>query len=184
MLYFLVEDIKYSRKGRINMLQEEFNDVYSKFKLHFYQNLFEKWKDREASLTTVETFCMEIIHYLGEPTVNEFATMANISSPNAAYKINNLVKKGYIKKKRSTHDRREYHLQVTKKYEKYYEMNYSYVTTVMERVYKRFTPEELEVMEKILNVMSEELMPEIKKTRIPDKYVNANIDDMLKIRRS
>ena len=65
------------------MLQEAFNRVYMKFKLHFYQKVFEKLQDREASLTTVETFCMEIIYALGNPTVAEFAKIANISSPNS-----------------------------------------------------------------------------------------------------
>ena len=43
------------------MLEEQFYNVYTKFKLHFFQNVFEKWQNREASLTTVETFCMEIM---------------------------------------------------------------------------------------------------------------------------
>ena len=38
------------------VLQQAFTRVYSKFKLHFYQKVFEKFKDREATLTTVETF--------------------------------------------------------------------------------------------------------------------------------
>ena len=46
------------------MLEEQFYNVYTKFKLHFFQNVFEKWQNREASLTTVETFCMEIIYYI------------------------------------------------------------------------------------------------------------------------
>ena len=76
------------------MLQDSFSKVYTKFKMHFYQKMFEKLQERETSLTTVETFCMEIIYALDKPTVAQFADMANISSPNAAYKINNLVKKG------------------------------------------------------------------------------------------
>ncbi|MGN0243521.1 MAG: MarR family transcriptional regulator, partial [Lachnospiraceae bacterium] len=98
------------------MLQQSFDRVYSKFKLHFYQKVFEKWQDREASLTTVETFCMEIIYAMHNPTINEFAQVANLSSPNAAYKVNNLVKKGYLQKIQSEEDKREYHLQVTQKY--------------------------------------------------------------------
>lgn len=143
------------------MLQEAFNNVYTKFKLHFYQKVFEKWQDREASLTTVETFCMEIIYAMKNPTVNEFAQIANISSPNAAYKINNLVKKGYLRKVQSQTDRREYHLEVTEKYLGYYNISYQYMDTVMERIQKRFSREELELMEKILVVMNDELMPEI-----------------------
>lgn len=143
------------------MLQDSFNNVYTKFKLHFYRKVFERWQEREASLTTVETFCMEIIYAIKNPTVNEFANMANLSSPNAAYKINNLIKKGYLKKVQSTEDKREYHLEVTEKYLNYYNISYQYLKTVMDRVEKRFSKEELQTLEKILDVMNEELMPEI-----------------------
>ena len=40
------------------MLKQAFFEVYTKFKLHFYQEIFRRFQDREASLTTVETFCM------------------------------------------------------------------------------------------------------------------------------
>lgn len=143
------------------MLQDAFERVYSKFKLHFYQKVFEKIQNREMSLTTVETFCMEIIYSMGNPTINEFARIANISSPNAAYKINNLIKKGYVRKVQSTTDKREYHLEATEKYLNYYNISYQYMKTVMERIRERFTPEELEIMERILVIMDEELMPEI-----------------------
>jgi hypothetical protein len=69
------------------MLEQKFAEVYTKFKLHFYLETFERFQRREASLTTVETFAMETIQALGEPTVNEFASFMKISSPNAAYKV-------------------------------------------------------------------------------------------------
>ena len=143
-------------------LQEAFTNVYMKFKLHFYQKVFERLQDREATLTTVETFCMEIIYALNHPTIAEFARIANISSPNAAYKINNLVKKGYLKKVRSVHDKREYHLEVTEKYLNYYNISYNYMDTVMQRIESRFSPDEMDTLIKVLEVMGEELMPEIK----------------------
>ena len=95
------------------MLRDAFFTVYTKFKLHFYQEIFSRFQDREASLTTVETFCMEAIQALGSPTVNEFATFMRISPPNAAYKVNSLIRKGYIRKVQSPDDRREYHLEIT-----------------------------------------------------------------------
>ena len=98
------------------MLRDAFFSVYTKFKLHFYQEIFQRFQSREASLTTVETFCMETILALGNPTINEFASFMRISSPNAAYKVNSLIKKGYVRKVQSEEDRREYHLQVTQKY--------------------------------------------------------------------
>ena len=143
------------------MLREEFSRVYAKFKLHFYQKVFEKIQDKEVSLTTVETFCMEIINAANGPTVNEFAKIANLSSPNAAYKVNNLMKKGYLEKVQSTEDKREYHLFVTQKYLDYYNISYQYLDTVMNRLEGRFTEKEMETVKKVLKVMDEELMPEI-----------------------
>ena len=143
------------------MLRDEFSRVYSKFKLHFYQKVFERIEGRETSLTTVETFCMEIIYAANGPTVNEFAKLANLSSPNAAYKVNNLMKKGYLEKIQSTEDKREYHLYVTQKYLDYYNISYQYLNTVLERLEGRFTKEELDTFTQILKVMDEELMPEI-----------------------
>ena len=49
------------------MLEQRFETVYTKFKLHFYQEIFERFQNREASLTTVETFAMETIQALGLP---------------------------------------------------------------------------------------------------------------------
>ncbi|NCE63541.1 MarR family transcriptional regulator [Pseudoflavonifractor sp. 524-17] len=143
------------------MLEQDFNEVYTKFKLHFYQAVFSRFQKREASLTTVETFCMEIIMALGRPTINEFARFVNISPPNAAYKVNSLIQKGYVRKEQSPADKREYHLEVTSKYIDYYNISYRYLSTVMERIKRRFSPEKVRELEEMLQVISDELMPEI-----------------------
>ena len=143
------------------MLEQAFNEVYTKFKLHFYRSVFGRFQNREASLTTVETFCMEIIMALGEPTVNEFSSFVGISAPNAAYKINNLIQKGYVRKEQSETDKREYHLVVTQKYIDYYNISYGYLSTVMDRIKARFPAEDVAKIEEMLNVISDELMPEI-----------------------
>lgn len=144
------------------MLKTSFSNVYMKFKLYFYKKVFERWQDREVTLTTVETFCMEIIYALGKPTVNEFASVINISSPNAAYKVNNLIKKGYLNKIQSENDKREYHLEVTDKYLEYYNITYNYMDVVMKRIEDRLEPDELKTLEKVLKIIDEELMPEVK----------------------
>ncbi len=143
------------------MLEKAFEDVYEKFKLNFYKKVFEKWNDREASLTTVESFCMEVIYALGNPTVAEFANFISISSPNAAYKVNNLVKKGYLEKIQSPHDKREYHLKVTEKYMNYYNISYSYIQLVMKRIEERFSRKQVEELTEILEITANELMPEV-----------------------
>ena len=143
------------------MLEKSFDRIYTKFKLHFYRAVFTRFQTREASLTAVETFCMEIIRALDEPTINEFASFANISSPNAAYKVNSLIRKGYVEKVQSPSDRREYHLRPTQKFIDYYNLSSAYVQEVMNRVRERFTPEEVAQMDRVLRIVGQELMPEV-----------------------
>ena len=104
---------------------------------------------------------METIVALGEPTVNEFSTFLGISPSNATYKINNLVQKGYVEKRQSKEDKREYHLVATQKYRDYYDISYHYLNTVMERIKKRFPDQDVGQLEEMLNIISQELMPEI-----------------------
>ena len=154
------------------MLEDAFQAVYTKFKLHFYQKVFHRFATREATLTTVESFCMEGIMALGEPTIAEFSRMMQISTPNAAYKIGSLVRKGYVEKIQSTTDRREYHLRPTQKYIDYYSISYSYLHTVIERVRERFSPEDVNKLEEMLTVINNELMPELQlppRKAAPDK---------------
>ena len=150
-----------NKRERNKVLEKSFDRIYTKFKLHFYQTVFTRFQTREASLTAVETFCMEIIRALDEPTINEFASFANISSPNAAYKVNSLIRKGYVEKVQSPNDRREYHLRPTQKFQDYYNLSSTYVRQVMDRVRERFTPEEVAQMDRVLEIVGQELMPEV-----------------------
>ena len=150
-----------SQGGRKKVLEKSFDRIYTKFKLHFYRAVFTRFQTREASLTAVETFCMEIIRALDEPTINEFASFANISSPNAAYKVNSLIRKGYVEKVQSPSDRREYHLRPTQKFRDYYDLSSAYVQEVMDRVREHFTPEEVAQMDRVLQIVGQELMPEV-----------------------
>ena len=147
------------------MLEQNFDLIYTKFKLHFYQAVFSRFQTQEASLTALETFCMEIIQALHEPTVNEFASFVHISSPNAAYKVNSLVRKGYLEKIQSSSDRREYHLRPTQKFHDYYNLSSVYIQEVMSRVKERFTPEEVAQMDRVLGIVGRELMPEVELKR-------------------
>lgn len=142
------------------MLEKQFAQVYDKFKLQFYRRVFELVRERDGSLSAMEAFSLEVIHMLGEPTVSQFADFLNISQSNATYKVNNLIKKGYILRQNSTVDRREYHLILSEKYFTYMNLYANYELTVMRRVKERFSDEEIAVFDRILQVMSDELMPE------------------------
>lgn len=147
--------------GGFGVLEKKFIRVYTKFKLHFYRETFARFQNREASLTTVESFAMEAIYALGNPTVRQFAEFMGISSSNAAYKTASLVRKGYLIKERSKTDAREYHLVPTQKYLDYYNVSADYVHIVMERIKKRFSAEDVTKIEEVLSVMSDELMSEV-----------------------
>lgn len=137
------------------------SEVYSKFRLHYYRDVFARIKSRELSLTTTEAYCVEIIGGLGNPTINEFANFIGISSPNATYKVNSLIKKGYVKKVQSKTDKREYHLAVTDRYYKYWNINEKYLDLVEKRLESVLTENEFSAFNQILCKISKELMPEI-----------------------
>lgn len=143
------------------MVEDIFAEVYDKFKLNFYRNIFQGFAKREASLTATETFCVEVIYALDRPTINQLGNFLQLSQPNIAYKVNNLVKKGYVKKIQSKEDKREYFLEVTEKFHNYYDIKNEYMLVVLKRVQEKFSDEEMKMFEHILKVMSEELMPEI-----------------------
>ncbi|MCI8609297.1 MAG: MarR family transcriptional regulator [Firmicutes bacterium] len=153
------------------MLEQSFAEIYTKFKMSLYSKVFRQLSGKEEGLSAVEVFCVEVIYALGRPTINEFASFARISPPNAAYKINNLVRKGYVIKQQSDDDKREYHLDVTEKYMNDYGITYDYMNVVMKRIRQRFSQEEVAQLEHVLKVISEELMLEVPLNRKFDETV-------------
>ena len=145
------------------MLETSFTGVYDKFKLQFYRKVFELVRERDGSLSAMEAFSLEVIKMLDHPTIGQFADFLNISQSNATYKVNNLIKKGYIQRTPSTTDRREYHLVLSEKYYKYIDLLSSYEQTVISRIKERFPAEDVARFDEMLCVISDELMPECSK---------------------
>ena len=142
------------------MIEKYFSEVYQKFKIHFYKGIFDRLGDRDSSLSASEAFAVEVIYAMDKPTVGEFADCIGVSRPNATYKVNSLIKKGYLEKIPSDFDKREYHLILTKKFHDYYAINEEYILNVLDRIKERFTPEEQKQFANMLKVISRELMPE------------------------
>ena len=145
------------------MLEKSFIEVYDKFKLQFYRKVFELVRERDGSLSAMEAFSLEVIKMLDEPTVGQFADFLNISQSNATYKVNSLIKKGYLERENSQSDRREYHLILSEKFYKYIDLLSSYEKTVMGRMRERFSDEDIKKFDEMLCVISEELMKECEK---------------------
>ncbi|MEA5051190.1 MAG: MarR family transcriptional regulator [Oscillospiraceae bacterium] len=106
-------------------------DLYRSLRLLHYRKLFSAIREKAGSLTATEAFSAEIIYLLDQPTVNKFARFIGISQPNATYKINALVEKGYVTKVPCRRDRRECRLAVTQKFLDYYGAHFLSFTGVL-----------------------------------------------------
>ena len=150
------------------MLEQLLGGVYTKFKMNFYRKIFSRFETREANLTAVETFCVEVIYALDAPTANEFARFVSISQSNATHKIQSLIKKGYVTKSQSPSDKREYVLNVTDRFFRYYDLSSAYLLTVAQRIRETFSKEDLARLERYLDTIYNVLMPEIQLGHPPE----------------
>ena len=155
--------------GRIAMFKESFKEVFDKFKFQFFCRIFDLVRERDGSLTAMEAFSLEIIDMLQAPTVSQFADFLDISQSNATYKVNSLIRKGYLVRRVSDLDRREAHLILSEKYRSYMSLLTAYEDKVMDRIADRFPQEDLDTFERILRTMSDELMPECAGIRLKTK---------------
>ncbi len=142
------------------MIEKSFTEVYDKFKLQFYRRVFDQVHERDGSLSAMEAFSLEVIFMLDRPTVGQFADFLKISQSNATYKVNSLIKKGYLERQNSQTDRREYHLVLSEKFYNYMSLLSSYEMTVIQRMKERFSEEDIAKFDEMLQIMSDELMPE------------------------
>ena len=101
-------------------IAEAVSELYKNLRLSHYRNLFGQLREKAGSLSATEAFSAEVIYLLDRPTIGEFAEFIGISQPNASYKVNSLVTKGYLERVNSDDDHREAHLHVTKKFLDYY----------------------------------------------------------------
>ena len=145
------------------MLERLFEKLYLQFRANYYRRMVKAIGVREGSLSATEGYCVEIIHLLDQPTVTQFASFLGISMPNANYKINSLVEKGYVVKVLSEEDRRVFRLRVTDKFLRYYGLNDQDNARLMRRIRETFDEAELKqlerVIERVLQLMTQEDEP-------------------------
>lgn len=131
----------------------DFEEIYRYLRLAHYQNLFATINEKPGSLSATEAFSVEVIYLLGEPTLGEFADFIGISQPNASYKVNALVSKGYITKESGENDKRECRLVVTRKFRDYYGSQVPDISGIT----KQFSQEENAVLLKLSQRISKEI---------------------------
>ncbi|MBQ9062059.1 MAG: MarR family transcriptional regulator [Eubacterium sp.] len=137
-------------------LKKKFEKIFIGATMNFFHEVFDKKGKPQEALTTSEVFSMEVIYSLGRPTVNQFARYLHLTSPNAAYKVNHLVQKGYLRKTQSQTDKRVYYLEPTEKYYSYYAINHSNVEQMFNRLSEELSDEEWTVFERILEIIEKD----------------------------
>ena len=139
------------------MLQDCILNLYHRLRLDSYRQLFGVISEKSGSLSATEAFSADIIHLLGEPTLGQFAETIGISQPNATYKVNNLVTKGYVEKLTSETDRREVRLKTIGKFDRYFNENGERLRAASERLNGQFSQEELTAAERVLTALLQDL---------------------------
>lgn len=142
------------------MLEESFITIIMKFKYLFYKRFYDNLNNKDSGLTSTEAFCLDAIYILNRPTITELAKFLKISNSNVAYRIMNLINKGYVKKIQSQFDKREYYLLTTNKYDKYYGIDNELLESVTSKLEMKLTREEIKKLDQSLRSVMEELEEE------------------------
>mgnify|MGYP000093632588 FL=1 len=142
------------------MLLQTLRQLYRRLRLTSYRRIFGSIRERSGSLSATEAFSADIIHLLGSPTISQFADTIGISQPNATYKINNLVAKGYVEKVPSPGDRREIRLQPAEKLRKYMERGEGGLEQAVQTLQKTYTDQQLELAARVLTTLLDEVEEE------------------------
>ena len=136
------------------MLVKEIIDLYKKSRLLTYQQMFGRIREKDGSLSATEAYAVDVIYLLGNPTITQLAETLGISQPNATYKVNNLVNKGYVIKTVSEDDKRECHLSVSDRFYKYYGNSTDFIQEAAAVLEKQYSPEELAQFSSMLQALT------------------------------
>lgn len=136
------------------MLSAQITELYKRFRLMTYRNLFGRIREKDGSLSATEAYTVDVIFLLENPTVTQLAEALGISQPNATYKVNNLVAKGYVVKTASEGDKRECRLQVCDRFYKYYGDLDHFTDKAVAALEREYSPEALETFGQMLQSLA------------------------------
>ncbi|EGC82733.1 MarR family winged helix-turn-helix transcriptional regulator [Anaerococcus prevotii] len=119
-------------------------DIVRKTKLHFYMSVFREFEDSDRPLSIEESMLLEVIDYLDRPSINDLVNFLHISQPNMSYKVNVLVKKGYVRKVKNNKDQRFLHVVLTEDYLSYKQKKKEFTKDAMTRAEEKLNQKEIE----------------------------------------
>jgi len=138
-------------------IAEAVSELYKNLRLSHYRNLFGQLREKAGSLSATEAFSAEVIYLLDRPTIGEFADFIGISQPNASYKVNSLVTKGYLERVSNDDDHREAHLLVTKKFLDYYGRQLPDMKNAVASAVSSFTEQEVQLLASLFRRLNRHL---------------------------
>ncbi|MBE7075898.1 MAG: MarR family transcriptional regulator [Clostridiales bacterium] len=136
-------------------LKKSVKKFFKKVQLIILKNMFSRIKDKEENLSSSEYFCLECIYLMNNPTISQFASFMDISSPNATYKVKQLIKKGFITKEKSPTDGREYLLVPTPKFYDFYQNKEDYV--LINDLKEQLGKKDAKKIDKIMKILTEQM---------------------------
>ena len=114
----------------------------------------EEIKSIELNDFSINSFkYIEEIHNLKSPTFIELANKLGYSKPTVTLMVANLIKKGYVTKTNSEHDKRVYYLSLTAKGEEVITSYKNIYIKFIDQVSKRFNEEEMNTLITLLKRM-------------------------------
>ena len=138
-------------------IAEAVSELYRNLRLSHYRNLFGQLREKAGSLSATEAFSAEVIYLLESPTIGEFADFLGISQPNASYKVNSLVTKGYLERVSNDEDHREAHLHVTKKFLDYYGRQLPDMKSAVSSALSSFTEQEIQLLARLFGKLNQQM---------------------------
>ena len=114
---------------------------------------------QEGKLTISEVFSLYLIDMMDGPTLKDYASAMGISQPNATYKINILVDKGFVEKTLSDSDRRETHLYTTRKAKKLFKDGEKSSEGLERTLRLKFTEEQLDTAKEVFDAVLSYMEP-------------------------
>ena len=137
------------------MPYQEVLELFRKLRLSSYRSIYENIRDREGSLSATEAYAVDAIYLLGEPTIKRFSDFLGISQPNATYKVNSLIAKGYVEKVQSETDKRKMCLRVSEKFHRYYDQAENEISRAADLLCEEFSAEEIGAFKRMLKELTD-----------------------------
>ena len=144
----------------LSSITEAVSELYRNLRLSHYRNLFGQLREKAGSLSATEAFSAEVIYLLDRPTIGEFADFIGISQPNASYKVNSLVTKGYLERVSNDEDHREAHLHVTKKFLDYYGRQLPDMKGAVSATLSSFSEQEIQLLARLFCKLNQNMTAE------------------------